>query len=262
MKKGFAVSFWAVTIGIASTIIGIFILGAAMGNFWSTIGQSENVQSTVSATRLSQAAELVSYVPSSGYNVEMDREYESIEIGDGIISFFDGEEPLEVKFFSGVDADFDEVSNICVSNEGSLGLNKGSCSISTCESPLCMEWNGYGIVCREGVLETNDYHRNVFEQCRTPEGNFFNLDYVQCPERAEPGAIMSCSASMTYRCRDGERTLNTELGESSEQHELECTGSIENKRVLVTTAASADGQVFRLDFEEEDVSTNVEVRPG
>ena len=262
LKKGFAVSFWAVTIGIASAIIGIFILGAAIGNFWSTIGQSENVQTAVSATRLFQAAELVSYVPSSGYTVDMDREYENIDVGDGKITFYGGDEPMEVDFFRNIDAAFEDVSRICVRNEGTLDLQKGSCSLGRCDTPLCIERNGFGMVCRERMLDTQNYYTGFFEGCGEPEESFVSLDYMECPDRAEAGAIMSCSAGITYRCSEGSLDATTGIGGDTEEHELKCTGSIEHRVLMDTAAATADGQLFRVDIVGEGVSQELEVRPG
>lgn len=258
MRKAASTSFWVISIGIASAIVGVFILGATMGNFWNAVGQSDRVSTGVTARRMSQAVELVSVLASSSYSVEMDREYEKMEISDGKLVFYDGEQEIETLFTERITTSFQEVTSICVSNSGEINVGK-NCQLENCEEDTCLEREGYGYFCEEGVLTGEDFYRKNFENCKETEETFFNLDFVSCPDKAEPGAMISCSAGITYRCEGEERSIKTEFGTEEEEHTLSCTGRIETENIVITTAASSEDKEFSIKSQETGIEKQEEV---
>ena len=252
--KGASRIFWTVTIGIASVIVVVIILGALQGNIQAIVGQSEVVDAKLAGMRISQAAEAVSISGTHGYTIELGTEFETLTFQDDTILFTNpGMDDVELEVGHGIEGDFSDIDEICIKrDEDEMLVEEGECMIYRCESFSMMgEVTNF-----ESVLTCS--HDNVFSHLnssrvvneniftRQDDEPYIELDYYSCPDRAEPGSSVICHFSVSYKCFGDEKAeIEVSMGDRWKEKTFNCTGGFENRDVLIENPSISDDTVYR-----------------
>ena len=251
--KGASRIFWTVTIGIASVVVVIIILGALQGNIQAIVGQSDVVDAKLAGMRISQATEAVSLSGSHGYTIDLGNEFETLVFQDGKILFTNpGMDDVELEVGHGIEGDFSDIEEICIKrDEDGMSVEEGECMLSRCEPFTIMgEVTNF-----ESVLTCS--HDNVFSYLNTSRvvnENFFTrqeeepyieLDYYSCPDKAEPGSSIICHFSVSYKCFGGEKTeIEVSIGDRQKEKTFNCTGGFENRDIVIEEPSISDDIVY------------------
>lgn len=238
--KGASKIFWSISIGIASVIVVIVMLGALQGNIQAIIGQSDAIDATLAGARVSQMFELVSLSASHGYSLDLENEFESVLFQEGSVIFTNpGMEDVEMEIPHEVTEEFYDVNELCVKRDDEeIVIEEGDCTVGTCQTNEMIGDIETGFTCSHDNVFSRFNNSEVFHQEVDHRGvvePYLSKDYFSCPESAEAGSSVYCHFKISYLCDKDQQDdieVSKSFGEFSDEMSLNCTGEHEEENLV------------------------------